>query len=226
MKLFGTRKGLVAARQSLLFSEAALRASGEHVVQAEALAAVLTTWGAVWQARQDADDALARANARVAWCSYSLDRVIKRLANELLRDTGGKSEHPVFRAFFPEAPSTVVKLALEAKLERCADFAVVASRRVPGEGALAALKAIEAAMREGQAALKQRRDAEQARTSAGLDAASWRNAADATRQSVALQLQAWALANDEARSYAARFFPSEVSRQGAEGEASQEADEG
>jgi hypothetical protein len=215
MRQLGVKTGLLAARQSVLFTEAALAASGVHERLARPVEQLLARWSTVWQARRDAEDAITRANARVSWADVRLDGAVMAFANELLRDAGGKSEDAVFRAYFPEAPSQVIKLGLEAQIERCESFAVVASKRKLGAGAAKALRAVDEAMRSGREALAARKTAYVQQAQAALDAQTWRESAEAVRQSVYVQLQSWALENREPRSYAENFFPSGHGRAGA-----------
>jgi hypothetical protein len=208
MRKLTEKTGLLAARQSVLFTEAALIASGIHERQARPVGQLLVRWSTVWEARRNAEDAVTRANARVTWGNLRLDGATTRFANELLRDGGGKNDDPLFRAFFPEAPSDVVKLGLQNQIERCEGFAVVASKRKLSAGASKALRAVEESMREGREALAARKAAYVQQAQAALDAQSWRESAEAARQSIYVQLQSWALENREARSYAENFFPS------------------
>jgi hypothetical protein len=211
MKRLGEKSGLLAARQTVLFTEAALLASGRHERLARAVGQLLVKWSVAWQARRDAEDAITRANARVAWGDVRVDGAVTAFANELLRDVGGKSEDPLFRAFFPEAPSQVVRMGLEAEIARCEEFAVVASKRKLSPGAARALRALDDAMANGREALTARKAAYTQQAGAALDAHAWREAAEATRQSVYVQLQSWALENGEPRTYAEYFFPSSSS---------------
>lgn len=208
MRRLTEKTGLLAARQSVLFTEAALIASGIHERLARPVGQLLGKWSGVWQARRDAEDAITRANARVTWGNLRLDGATTAFANELLRDVGGKSDDPLFRAFFPEPPNEVVKLGLESQIERCEGFAVVASKRKLTPGATRALRAVEDAMSSGREALAARKAAFVQQAQASLDAQTWRESAEAARQSLYVQLQGWALENREARSYAENFFPS------------------
>lgn len=206
MRKIDAKTGLLAARRSVLFTVATLEASRRHERQAVALAVQLKGWSPVAEARRDAEDALTRAHAAVAWADYQLDRDVKGFGNELLRDAGGKRENRVFRAFFPEAPSEVVRLGLETEITRCERFALVATKHTLSERAAAALGAVQASMEAGRAALATRRAAFMRRAETSLDAVQWKEATQAARHSVHLQLQTWALEHNEDRAYADRFF--------------------
>ena len=173
MRRLTEKTGLLAARQSVLFTEAALIASGIHERLARPVGQLLGKWSGVWQARRDAEDAITRANARVTWGNLRLDGATTAFANELLRDVGGKSDDPLFRAFFPEPPNEVVKLGLESQIERCEGFAVVASKRKLTPGATRALRAVEDAMSSGREALAARKAAFVQQAQASLDAQTW-----------------------------------------------------
>jgi len=206
MRKFDASTGLQTARRSVLFTKSALEASGRHDRLVVAVALQLTRWGPVAEARRAADDAVTLAHARVSWGDYLLDRGVQAFANELLRDAGGDRNNTLFREFFPEPPSEVVRMGLEAEITRCERFDVVAAKRTLSERASAALGVVVAAMETGREALKARRAAYLQQAETSLDAVSWKEATEAARQSVHLQLQTWALENGEDRSYAERFF--------------------
>lgn len=212
MKRLGDKTGLLTARQSMLFTEAALLASGIHARMARPVGQLLAKWLEAWQARRDAEDAITRANARVTWGNLRLDGATNGFANELLRDVGGKADDPLFRAYFPEPPSQVVKMGLENQIARCEGFAVVASKRKLSPGATKALRAVEEAMDNGREALAARKAAYVQQAQAAMDVQTWRESAEAARQSIYVQLQSWALENRESRAYAENFFPSSGGR--------------
>lgn len=207
MRRFSDAVGFVAARASTLFTLSALEASDEHDRLAKAVGLQLARWVAVDEARRGAEDGVTRCNARIAWCDYRLDRAVKRLGNEVLRDAGGDASNKLFKEMFPEPPSAVIKLGLEAEIARCEAFAPVVAKRKLSKAAAAAYADVLAAMDAGTRALAARRAAYAKSAEASLDVASWKEATDAARQSVYVQLQSWAIEHGEDRSYADRFFP-------------------
>ena len=212
MRKFDEKTGLESGRRSVLFTAAALEASGRHERLAKALSQQLARWSEVDAARRAAEDRITRANAGVAWCDFALDHALKGFANELLRDVRGDASDKGFREFFPEAPSEVIRLGLEAEVARCEAIFVVAAKRKVTKGAVSALAMVRAAVEEGRKALAARRAAYAGQAEASLDVETWKESADAVRQSVHVQLQAWAIENGEDRSYADRFFPEAPTR--------------
>lgn len=207
MRKFDGKTGLESGRKSVLFTAAVLEASGRHERLAKALNQQLGRWSEVASARQAVEDEITRTNAQVAWCDYALDHSLKGFANELLRDAKGNNADKGFREFFPEPPSGVIRLGLEAEIARCEAIFVVASKRKLAKGAAHALEAVRVAVDEGRKAIAARRAAYIRQAEASLDAETWKESADAVRQSVYVQLQAWALENGEERGYADRFYP-------------------
>lgn len=208
MREFSDRTTLDAARADLLFTVSVLEASQAHDRLLRALRPVLAKWTEADGGRRSADDGIVRANARVAWSDHVLDGAVRAFANELLRDVGGKADHPTFRAFFPEAPSEVVRLGLASEIERVERFAAVAAKVKLSKAAAERLAAVKRAVTAGEAALAQRKDAYLAQAQASLDVAAWVQSANAARVSAFVQLQSWAVENNEDRAYADRFFPS------------------
>ena len=207
MREFSETMGFDAARDSTLYTASVLEASGVHEKAAKAMASQLTKWNAVALARSAAADSVTRANARVAWCDFALDKHVKRFANELLRDSNGKSDDTTFRAFFPEAPNEVIRLGLESEIEKCEAIIATAAKLKVSKSAGEALAAMKSAVAAGKKALADRKAAYAEQASVALDVAAWKQATNAARVSVHVQLQAWAVEHGEDRSYAERFFP-------------------
>ena len=212
MRQIEEKTGWEASRAEVLFTESVLGASEEHPKLLRAMRLQNERWTALDAVRRAAEDGVVRANARVSWVDLRLDGRVRAFANELLRDAGGNKDDKTFRAFFPEAPSEVIRLGLESEIERCERFNTVRERVTLSKAAAAKLAAVEAAISEGKAALQSRREAFAARTGVSLDVESWKEATNAARESVYLQLRTWALENGEERGYADRFFTSGSSR--------------
>jgi hypothetical protein len=207
MRQIDEKTGWEASRADVLFTESVLGASEAHPKLLRAMRVQNERWTALDVERREAEDRVVRANARVSWLDLRLDGCVRVFANELLRDAGGNKDDKTFRAYFPEAPSEVIRLGLESEIERCERFDTVRERVTISKPAAAKLAAVDAAISEGKAALQGRRDAFAARTGVSLDVESWKEATNAARESVYLQLRTWALENGEERGYADRFFP-------------------
>lgn len=207
MREFDEKTGWEGGRAEVLYTFAVLEAAGSHDKLKRAITLQLDRWNTLEKARRAAEDGVVTANACVAWADHVLDNAVRGFANEVLHDVGGDATKRNFTAFFPEPPSEVIRMGLEAEVDRCERFAVVAEKVPLSKAATAKLAAVTAAMEAGKAALARRRDAYNAQAQASLDVASWKESANATRVSVFVQLQAWALEHEEERAYADRFFP-------------------
>lgn len=207
MREFDEKTSWEGGREEVLYTASVLDAAGAHDKLKRAVALQLERWNAVEKTRRAAEDGVVAANALVSWADHVLDNAVRAFANELLRDAGGDSSKRSFAAYFPEAPSEVVRMGLEAEVERCERFDAVAEKVPLSKTAGAKLAAVNAAITAGRAALTRRREAYTARAQASLDVASWKESANATRVSVFVQLQSWAVEHEEERAYADRFFP-------------------
>ncbi len=212
MRRIEEKTGWESARADVLFTDAGLEAAAVHERLLRAIRARVERWAVIDAARRAAEDAVVRANARVAWVDLLLDRAVRGFSNELLRDVGGRADHKVFAAYFPEPPGEVIRLGLESEITRCEGFRVVRERVALSVAAGAKLDAVEAAMATGRVALEERRQAFAARAGASLDLTTWKEETNAVRESAYVQLRAWALENGEERGYADRFFPAGTAR--------------
>ncbi|MDP3273860.1 MAG: hypothetical protein Q8Q09_01605 [Deltaproteobacteria bacterium] len=206
MRRFTDKTSWDGSHSSTLFTAATLEASGRHPALADVLNEHLVQWSALESKRAEAESAITRAHAQVAWADYALDVTVKAFANELLRDAGGKASDKTFRAFFDVAPSEIVKMALERELERLEAMWLVATKVKLSKRATAALEAMRAAAEEGSKRVAARREVVAKRALLAMDLTAWRERTDASRVSVHLQLQQWAIAHDDETSYAEQFF--------------------
>jgi hypothetical protein len=207
MREFDDKTSWEGGRADVLYTVAVLEAADVHDKLKRAVALQLERWNTVEKTRRAADDAVVSANASVAWADHLLDGAVRAFANELLRDVGGDASRRSFAAFFPEAPNEIIRMGLEAEVERCERFAAVAAKVTLSKNAAAKLAAVNDAIALGRTALVRRRDAFTARAQAALDVASWKESSNATRNSVHVQLQTWAIEHEQERAYADRFFP-------------------
>lgn len=212
MRRFDDKTSWEGARSDVLFTLAALEASERHEKQLKAAQQQLTRWMPIEVARREAEDGITRANAKVSWCDYRLDRAVKRFANELLRDTEGERGDATFRRVFPEAPNEIIRLGLESEIERCETMFTVVAKLKLSKAATARFADVEAAMETGRGALTARRAAYTTQATVSIDIASWKQSTDAVRASIHVQLTAWALENNEDRDYADRFFPTSTAK--------------
>lgn len=125
----------------------------------------------------------ARAHARVA--DAALDLVLTKIAETILKETGGSAEHALYRRFFPEPHERVIALGLDAELP----IAGAAMAQLDeGEAVPAALAAhgapLRACLAVGHAAIHGRAEAyaELGRLEARVEA--WLETAEATLRNV------------------------------------------
>ncbi len=206
MREFDDKTTWEGGRDDCVFLLAVLEAAGAHEKQRKAIAVHVERWNAIEVARRASEDGIARANAGVSWCDHLLDTTVRKLADESEHESRSTGDG-AFARYFPEPPSEVIRMGLEAEIERCAEFEVVA-KAIPQSKTLAEKhEAVRKAMEAGRGAIERRRAAYTASAQSSLDIAIWKEAANATRVSIFVQLQAWGLEHGMDRSYADRFFP-------------------
>lgn len=206
MREFDDKTTWEGGREDCVYTLAVTEAAGVHEKQRKAMSVHVEKWNVIEVARRASEDAISRANAGVSWADHVLDVAVRGLADEAQHEGKDTGNSP-FEKYFPEPPSEVIRMGLEAEIERCEAFEVVA-KAIPQSKALAEKhEAVRKAMESGRTALKRRRDAYTASAQSSLEIAMWKEAANATRVSIFVQLQAWGLEHGMDRSYADRFFP-------------------
>lgn len=206
MKLYLDSDGWDAMRRDLRQTRSMLRASAVHAPLARHLDKLLQRWDALDVQRRSAADEVSDAHAQVAWLDLRLDAVTNRLVGQLVAECNNDRGHPTFRAFFPDAPSEVLRLALESQLDASKHFGAAASASKVSKAVTALVAEIAAIEEDARAALSARRDAVVRTTESSLAVRSWRDDANAARRSVATALDDHANKNALARDYRDRFF--------------------
>ena len=107
MQLFQMDTGWMMAREDVRFTVATVRAAGVHHKLLGPFQGVLASWSTIDGERQAAEDVLDDANALVTWLDGTLDEAVKRVVARLVSACDNDRKHPMFVAFFPEAPSAV-----------------------------------------------------------------------------------------------------------------------
>jgi hypothetical protein len=124
----------------------------------------------------------------------------------------GDPKDKLFRAYFEEAPSEVVRLGLESEIARIEPMFATSQKVKLSKTAGVALEQVKVAVEAGRKALAERRAAFAEQAQVALDIDAWKDATDHARVSIHVQLQSWAVENGEDRGYAERFFPVEARR--------------
>ena len=208
MRLYSMSEGWETMRRDLRFTRAMLVASKTHEALARPLDTLCTQWAALDVERRDASDALTDANARVAFLDLRLDEATTRFAAQLLADADGKREHPTFRAFFPDAPTELIRMGLGSQVEASARLHQVATEVRLSQASMTKLNAMAAIEEETGAALTAREEAAVAQTRVSLRVQAWRENANGARRSVHTALHEHANRNGLPREYPEAFFPS------------------
>ena len=208
MRLFDESSGWDSMRKDLRFTASALAADDEHATLTRALRALLTRWSTLDAERLAAEDALVDANAVIATLDARLDRLVVRLSAVILAETQGRRDAALYKAFFPEAPTEVVRLGLESEITRTQAFFTVAQERSVSRAVRAVLTEVEAVHTAGRTALAARESATEVVARVSLRRTTWREDANRARRSVESALAQFATANELPRDYPDAFFAS------------------
>jgi hypothetical protein len=207
MILFSDDTSWDAVRRSVRFTASALAATKDHTAMAKTPRALLKSWKQTDDARLEADDALVDANAKVAALDGELDDLVTKFASEILHEVRQDRTDALYVAFFPDAPSDIVRLGLASEIERTKKFFVVATQRKPGKAALSVLEQIKSVQADGEKALAERVEATAEVAKVSLRIQTWKEDANGARRSVETALDQYSNENKLSRGYADRYFP-------------------
>lgn len=207
MQLFMTDTGWDAARKDVRFTLAALRAAGSHDDLVPSLTGLLAKWSAIDAERQEHEDATEDANTFVSWIDDTLDEGVNVTATRLENACNRDRTKIMFRTFFPETPSEIVRLGLDAEVTRLAKWEVVRKEiKLPAE-VDKALDDVRDIADRGDKAVLARDAAVTAQGAISVRTQMWREEANNVRRAVETALDHYANTNNLARNYSARFFP-------------------
>ncbi|MFO0602741.1 MAG: hypothetical protein U0324_06175 [Polyangiales bacterium] len=199
MLMFTQGTGWDAMRADVGHTLATMRAAGEHEGLQAPLAGLLARWTVIEGERAAAADRVTEGNAAVAWGAAALGRAVGRFAVQLLAACDNDRSSLTFQAYFPERPSEVQGLALEAMVARVGRWADV-RKKCPVEGAaLAALADVDGLVARGADALALRERATAALASVSLDMKAWREEANDARRHAEVALDRHAAAQARPR---------------------------
>jgi len=207
MKSFTLDTGWDTARADLRYTIATTRAAGEHDEVRAPLAHLLGRWTMIEGQRVVAEDAVADAGAAVAWVTGALERAVGRFAVQLAAVCDNDRSRLIFQAYFPERPSAVRDLALEAMVERVAKWGDVQAKFPLAGAAAGALTEVERLVTRGDDALDERERATAALAGVSLDMKAWREEANLARRAAEVALDQHATDKRLDRAYSADFFP-------------------
>jgi len=207
LRLFHEGTGWEQARKDTRYTAARLDARAAHDGLAKPLRGLLARWVTIDEERREADDAVVDANALVAALDDELDTAVDAFINRLLYELHGDGAHPVFKAYFPEPPSEVLRLGLESEIERTKKLFHVAEERKVSKEVSQLLAAIAAVSKRGTAALAAREAAYATTSRVTLRIQTWKESANAARRGVDSVLEGHAVKAQLPRGYADRFFP-------------------
>lgn len=207
MELFTESNGWEQMRADVRFTVTAGRASKVHGPLTAPLGALLGRWGELEAERRGVEDRVEDAHTEVAWAGEALGEAVERAAMRLLLMCNNDRAHPVFVAFFPEAPHAVARLGPEAKVERVSRWAVVRQGVKVDVEVGEALDAVDAAAAHVGAALGVRKAALDARALVSLRQKAWREEANVARRAVEVALDQHAVTHRLPKDYGAKFFP-------------------
>lgn len=180
----------------------------EVAILAKPVDKLLVTWESLDGERRARRRAVSRANALVRRRDVQADTLVMAMHNDVLAATKLDREAPLFKRFFPNPVSVVVRLSLESELPELRTLALkLAEPETPASLRKAYESTLHASIEQGQMAVMGREHAfaEAGRVTARV--ASFRQDANATLLGVEGTLKALAGARRLDGAWVMAFFP-------------------
>jgi len=168
---------------------------------------VLADWEFIEADRRRLRGAAISARAHIGVADSALDLVLSKLADAILSETDGSTDHELYQRFFPEPHARVINLGLDSELPVAS---AAMAQLDEGESVPDAVKAFIAPLRQcltvGNAALTARAEsfADLGRLQARVEA--WLETADAVTRNVQGDLTALGHARGLSQRWTASFF--------------------
>ena len=207
------------ARESSEFTVEALDAHPDEAVRAQArgLQALLDQADALQAAYRKARRLVVRANARVRIADALADDELREFVKDLLGEVRQDRAAPLFQAFFPQAPTSVIELSLAPEVEELDRMLeVMAVKTTPAALRKAWEGRLKEVTRRGRSALADRKAATATLAEASDGVTRWIERADRARRAADGALTAHGANHDLPRDWNDRFFPGAPARRRAE----------
>jgi len=207
MYLLTDSDGWNTSRTVVRQTASTLKASEIHAPMAKALGKLLLRWVELDAERRAADDALVDGNARVTWLDVALDQAVNRFVAQVLADCDGQRTHKTFESIFPDAPSAIIRLALESEVAALTELVPAVEHAGLPKATMALWSAVTAFFPRAKAALEARDAAAMDVARVGLKLRRWKDDANNARRSIEVALDQHAVDAGLPRDYSAAFFP-------------------
>lgn len=208
MRSIRTAFSVLSFWQDLVFVEAALLAEDETKPLAALITPVLDEFPTILQRDLDTKRGVIQASARAFVADANVDLTIRRFFSAVLSLVEQDRSRQEFTTLFPSHIGEMVRHALRKQLEVAKDLAAKLALKIyPEDLRTSQTKALNSAVKRGNAVIDEIAKAEFGRVEGRIDIRTWKDEVNAARLTVYGQLLGIAAKNGRGKAWAEGFFP-------------------
>jgi hypothetical protein len=212
MRDISLSRSLLVFADELEYTEAALLAEPATAELAPPVTLKLGQWDGVFSAWRSARREITRSNAVVAVVNAMLDEVTKLFGGEALVEAKQDRKSPLFRRFFPVAPSELIRWGFRDQVDATKNMIIVELRKLAeGNRLRAYIEPMTSLVTSATNAIERRSVVWGERSGVGLTTEDYKRGVNALRTTTYAELLKIAAANGWSKAWADSFFrkPSE-----------------
>jgi len=207
MRRLSLSSSLLVYLEEIEFTEAALSSREETKEIACSFRDELESWERVFKSYREARRAIVRADALIAVRNQELDEITMSFSRALLAEVNGDRKSTLFRRFFPNAPSELVRGPLRKQCEHTRDRIVPELNQLPDDSPLKAFaRPLDAAAQRALDALDARAKIGAERASVAYDVEEWKEGVNRVRISTYAALLQIGAEKGLGKTFAKSFF--------------------
>jgi len=207
MRRLSTTSSLLVYLEELEFTEATLSAREDTKELACPFRDEIETWERVLKNYREARRAIVRADALVSVRDQELDEVTAKFSRALLAESNGDRKSTLFRRFFPDTPSELIRKPLRKQCEHTLNRIVPELNELPERSPLKAFaKPLAEAAQRAVDALDARAKVGAERASVALDVEEWKDGVNRLRTSTYAALLQMGTEKGLGKAFARSFF--------------------
>ncbi|MBI2378799.1 MAG: hypothetical protein HYV07_32695 [Deltaproteobacteria bacterium] len=212
MRRLHPSRSILMYLDELDFTYAALSAHEATSALAAPFGAEIEAWNSLFTQVRASRRKVVAAEARVAIADENLDRTTMRFAQVLLVETEGDRKSPLFRRFFPSAPSEHIRGNLRKQCERTRDVMIAELEKLEDTSPLKPFKPqLLAAANAALEAIEARGKAKAEATQTSIDLEEWKEGINRLRTTTHAEIRKIAVDRRLGSDFAETFFRVEAS---------------
>lgn len=207
MRRLSLTSSLLVYLEELEFTEATLSARDDTKELAGPFREEIETWERVLKTYRESRRAIVRADAVVAVRDQELDEITSNFSRSLLAEVNGDRKSALFRRFFPDTPSELIRKPLRKQCEHTLNRIVPELKQLPDGSPLKAFaRPLAEAAQRALDALDARAKVGAERASVAIDVEEWKEGVNRLRTSTYAELLRMGAEKGLGKAFARSFF--------------------